>query len=36
MKHHLLPETGRFYKANLHRHTTVSDGEGTPEEVNKA
>lgn len=36
MKHHLLPETGRLYKANLHMHTTVSDGAGTPEEVKKA
>ncbi len=33
MKHHLLPEAGRFYKANLHTHTTVSDGRHTPEEI---
>ena len=28
----LLPETG-LYKANLHCHTTVSDGRLTPEEI---
>lgn len=33
MKKYLLPEKGRFYKANLHMHTTVSDGKMTPEEV---
>lgn len=33
MKRHLLPESGNFYKANLHCHTTVSDGKKTPEEV---
>lgn len=33
MKHFLLPPTGRFYKANLHCHTTFSDGAKTPEEV---
>ena len=35
MKKYLLPETGNFYKANLHCHTTVSDGNWTPEEVKK-
>ncbi len=30
----LLPETGT-YKANLHCHTTISDGELTPEEIKK-
>lgn len=30
---YLLPETGRFYKANLHSHTVVSDGRMTPEEA---
>ena len=30
---HLLPEKGNFYKANLHCHTKVSDGELTPEEM---
>ncbi len=29
----LIPESGRFYKANLHCHTTISDGKQTPEEV---
>ncbi len=33
MKKYLLPETGNFYKANLHCHTTISDGEFTPEQV---
>ncbi len=32
----LLPEEGRFYKANLHCHTVLSDGHLTPEEVKKA
>jgi len=35
MRVHLLPETGRFYKANLHCHTTLSDGCLTPEEIKK-
>ena len=33
---HLLPESGRFYKANLHMHTTISDGKMTPEETKAA
>ena len=33
MKKYLLPENGSFYKANLHCHTTVSDGKKTPEEI---
>ena len=33
MIHYLLPETGRFYKANMHTHTTCSDGCKTPEEI---
>ncbi len=33
MKKYLLPEKGNFYKANLHCHTTISDGRLTPEEV---
>ena len=33
MKHYLIPEAGKFYKANLHTHTTVSDGKLTPEEA---
>ncbi len=36
MKQYLLPETGQFYKANLHCHTTVSDGKLTPEEIKEA
>lgn len=29
---YLLPEEGKFYKANLHSHTTHSDGKMTPEQ----
>ncbi len=36
MKKYLLPESGKFYKANLHLHTTISDGRMTPEEVKQA
>ena len=36
MKKYLLPENGSFYKANLHCHTTISDGRMTPEEVKNA
>ena len=35
MKKYLLNEKGNFYKANLHCHSTVSDGRKTPEEVKK-
>lgn len=31
----LLPYNGNYYKANLHCHTTDSDGKYTPEEVKK-
>lgn len=33
MKKFLIPEEGKFYKANLHCHSTVSDGELTPAEI---
>ena len=33
MKKYLLPQTGNFYKANLHSHSTFSDGEQTPLEM---
>lgn len=33
MRRYLLPESGSFYKANMHCHTTVSDGRMTPQEV---
>ena len=33
MRKYLLPKDGNFYKANLHCHTTVSDGKWTPEKV---
>ena len=35
MKKHLLPEGGSWYKANLHCHSTISDGKLTPEELKK-
>lgn len=33
MKKYLIPNEGSFYKANLHCHSTVSDGAHTPEEM---
>ena len=33
MRRYLLPHEGRFYKANLHCHSTISDGKWTPEEI---
>ena len=33
MKQYLLPNEGTFYKANLHCHSTCSDGHLTPEEL---
>lgn len=33
MRKYLLPEKGEFYKANLHSHSTLSDGRMTPEEM---
>ncbi len=33
MKQYLLPENGRFYKANLHCHSTFSDGDWTVEKL---
>lgn len=33
MKKHLLPLKGNYFKANLHMHTTESDGRMTPEET---
>lgn len=33
MKKYLLPEGGTFYKANLHCHSTISDGALSPEEL---
>ena len=35
-KMELFPGEGRFYKANLHCHTVISDGALTPEETRKA
>lgn len=35
MKKYLLPNEGRFYKACMHVHTTISDGTTTPEETKK-
>lgn len=36
MRQYLLPRDGAFYKANLHCHSTVSDGKLTPEELKTA
>lgn len=36
MKEYLFPAGGQFYKANLHAHSTVSDGAATPEEIRDA
>ena len=33
MKKYLLPNNGSFYKANLHIHSTVSDGQMSVEEI---
>ena len=33
MRKYLLPEEGSFYKANLHCHSTVSDGRWSPERI---
>jgi len=36
MKKYLLPENKTGYKANLHCHTTCSDGKFTPEQIKEA
>lgn len=36
MRKYLLSKDGNFYKANLHCHTTLSDGHLTPAEIKKA
>ncbi len=36
MKYCFLPESGSFYKANLHCHSNYSDGKLSPEELKKA
>lgn len=33
MRKYLLPENKKCYKANLHSHSTISDGKFTPEEL---
>ncbi len=33
MRKYLLPKEGAFYKANLHCHSRISDGFGTPEQL---
>ena len=35
MKTYLLPRDGQFYKANMHSHTTLSDGKFPPEEIKR-
>lgn len=36
MKKYLLPEGGKYYKVNMHSHTTLSDGQTTPEQVKES
>lgn len=36
MRTYLLPESGTFYKVNMHSHSTLSDGRQTPEELKEA
>lgn len=36
MKKYLLPQRGKFYKANMHSHTVISDGKMTAEEIKAA
>ena len=33
MKIALIPESGKFYKVNMHCHTNISDGKNTPQEI---
>ena len=33
MRRYLIANEGKFYKANLHSHTIMSDGSATPEQV---
>ncbi len=33
MRKYLLPQTGKFYKANLHSHSVCSDGSLSPEQI---
>ena len=33
MRKYLLPESGNFYKVNMHSHTNYSDGVQSPEEL---
>jgi hypothetical protein len=35
MKQYLIPEGGKFYKANMHMHTNISDGKMTVEETKR-
>lgn len=35
MKKYLISKEGKFYKANLHTHSTVSDGKMSPEYIKK-
>ena len=36
MKKYLLPKGGKFYKANLHCHSNISDGKLSPEQIKEA
>lgn len=33
---HLLPQVKQYFKANLHTHSTISDGKLTPQEIKQA
>jgi len=33
MKQYLLPQSGHFYKVNMHSHTNLSDGVQTPDQI---
>ena len=35
MRKYLLPENVNWYRANMHCHSTISDGSLTPEELKK-
>ena len=36
MKQYLIPQSGTFYKVNMHSHSVLSDGKQTPEELKKS
>lgn len=36
MRQYLLPQSGQFYKVNMHSHSNLSDGKQTPEQIKEA